>query len=181
MNRQVLFLHGAGEGGYEGDKPLAASLQTNLGDGYLVHSPEIHIDEAAPDFGWPKQIGKKITQADDGLILVGHSFGASMLLKYLSENTVNRKIAGIFLLAAPFWSGDEAWKAGFKLKPDFAGKIPVDVPMFLYQCKDDDEVPISHFYRYKQQLTQAKFREIQSGGHQFDNNLAIVAEDIRSL
>ncbi len=54
-----------------------------------------------------------------------------MLLKYLSENTVNRKIAGIFLLAAPLWSGAEAWKAGFKLKYDFADKLPVDVVLIF--------------------------------------------------
>lgn len=90
-------------------------------------------------------------------------------------------MAGIFLLAAPFWSGDEAWKAGFKLKPGFAGKLPADVPIFLYHCKDDDEVPLSHFHQYKQQLTRATFREIETGGHQFDSDLTIVAEDIRTL
>src|SRR5690606_33334812 len=119
---------GAGEGGYEGDKPLAASLQTRVGGGYRMDGTEIHIDEAAPDYGWPEQIGEKITQANDGVIVVAHSFGASMLLKYLSENTLDRNIAGIFLLAAPFWSGSGAWKAGFRLKPGFADKLPVDVP-----------------------------------------------------
>lgn len=181
MTRQLLFIHGAGEGGYEGDKPLAASLQARLGDGYQVDGPEIDIDEAASDFGWPEQIGEKIAQANDGLVVVAHSFGASMLLKYLSESSVNRRIAGVFLLAAPFWSGDEAWKAGFKLKPGFADKLPFDVPIFLYHCTDDDEVPLSHFHHYNQQLIGAKFQEIETGGHQFDNNLAVVAEDIRSV
>jgi len=181
MGTQLLFIHGAGEGGYEGDKPLVASLQASLGDGYHVDSPELRIDESAPDFGWPQQIGTYIAKADDGLVLVGHSFGASMLLKYLSENTVDTEIAGVFLLATPFWSGDEAWKAGFKLNPGFAGKLPVDAPIFLYHCRDDDEVRLSHFHQYRQKLTRATFRELESGGHQFDNDLTVVVEDIRSL
>ncbi len=39
--------------------------------------------------------------------MAGHSFGASMLLKFLSENKVKQKVDGIFLIAAPFWDGDE--------------------------------------------------------------------------
>ena len=181
MSKQILFIQGAGEGGYEADQELVASLQAALGEGYMISYPEMQWDESAADFGWTKQIGEKIAKADNGLILVGHSFGASMILKYLSETTINKKLKGIFLLAAPFWSGGEAWKAGLKLKSDFADNLPAGVAFFLYHCKDDDEVPISHFYQYRKKLTQANFREIKSGAHQLGNDLTVVAEDIRSL
>jgi len=118
----VLFIQGGGDGGHEADAKLAASLQTSLGNEYEIKYPEIQPDEP-PDFGWTQQIGKKISEIKGDVILVGHSFGASMILKYLSENSVDKKIDGIFLIAAPFWSGNEEWKTALKLQDNFAEKL----------------------------------------------------------
>lgn len=179
--KQVLFIPGGGEGGYEADEALVVSLKSILGKEYGVNYPKIQSDESASDFGWPKQIGKKISESNDDFILVGHSFGASMILKFLSENSVAKKIKGIFLIATPFWRGNEEWQQGLKLKENFADNLPVGVPIILYHCKDDEEIPFSHFGLYKQKLPQANFREIESGGHQFNNDLTLVANDIKSL
>lgn len=104
-----------------------------------------------------------------------------MILKYLSENPVKKKIAGIFLISTPFWSGNEDWKQGLKLQENFAGKLPKNVPIFFYHCHDDEEVPFSQLAIYRQKLDQATFREIPSGGHQLNNDLKLVAQDIKSL
>ncbi len=181
MKKQVLFIQGGGEGGYEADTALAASLQTGLGKEYAVHYPEIKSDEAAPDFGWLQQIGRKIAETSNAIILVGHSLGASMVLKYLSENTVNKKISGILLIATPFWNGNEDWQAGLKLQENFAEKLPAEVPIFFYHCKDDEEVAFSDLDQYRQRLSRASFCEIKKGGHQLNNDLGLVAEDIKSL
>ena len=92
--RQVLFIQGGGDDGYEADKVLAASLKNNLGKGYQVDYPEIQSDETLPNFGWTKQIRENILRFNHGFLLVGHSFGASMILKYLSENSVSKIIEG---------------------------------------------------------------------------------------
>jgi len=183
MSKNVLFIHGAGDGGYEADKMLAASLRNELGAAYKVHFPKMSQDETESFFGtqWPKQIRKEISSIKGEVILVGHSLGASMLLKYLSENKIRKQIAGVFLAAPPFWSGDEDWVQPLKLREDFYSSLPKNVPIFFYQCKDDEEVPHSQFNRYKRSLQGATFREIKSGGHQFNNDLSIVATDIKSL
>ena len=113
--------------------------------------------------------------------LVGHSFGASMIVKYISENSVTKKIAGIFLLATPFWHGNEDWQTGLKLQENFADKLPDEVPIFFYHCQDDEQILFTHLDHYKQKLTQATFRELKKGGHQFNYDLALVAKDIKSL
>lgn len=59
--------------------------------------------------------------------------------------------------------------------------IVFEVPIFLYHCKDDEEIPFAHFERYKQKITQANFREIENGGHQLNNDLPLIAADIQSL
>ncbi|MET4084110.1 putative alpha/beta hydrolase family esterase [Pedobacter sp. UYP30] len=181
MHKQILFIQGGGDGGYQADEALVISLRTTLGEDYQVNYPVIKSDENAPDFGWLKQIGENVTKIYGDFILVGHSLGASMILKYLSENDTTENIKGIFLIATPFWSGNEEWKKGLKLKNNFADKFPVKTPTFFYHCKDDEEIPISHFYQYKQKLSQANFREVKSGGHQFNNDLTQIANDIKSL
>ena len=97
LSKHVLFIHGAGEGGYEGDVALVASLRKALGTNYIVHFPKMLADELLYfGEGWPKQIGEEISFIKDEVILAGHSLGASMLLKYLSENKMQNNIAGVF-------------------------------------------------------------------------------------
>lgn len=181
MRYHVLFIQGGGGNeDYNADAKLVASLREALGSAYTVHYPLLP-DESSPDFGRTKQIGKEISLIKGEIILVGHSLGASMLLKYLSENKIKKKIAGIFLISTPFWSGQEDWKQGLKLDEDFPDKLPKNVPVFLYHCRDDEEVPFEHLSLYAQKLSQAIVREVRSGGHQFNNDLSIVAKDIKSL
>ncbi len=180
MNKHILFIQGGGEGGYEADKELVASLQAALGKEYDIDYPEIISDESLPDFGWTQQIANKISEMKSDVILAGHSLGAFMILKCLSENRVNKKITGIFLMATPFWNGNEDWQTGLKLNENFADKLPQQVPLFFYHCKDDEVIPFSHLNDYRQKLTQATFREIKTGGHQLNNDLTLVAKDIKS-
>ena len=181
MKKQVIFFQGGGgQEDYDADAKLVASLKSNLGAAYSIHYPRLH-DEEVPDYGRRKQIGHEISIGEEEVILVGHSLGASMLLVYLSENKINKKIAGIFLIATPFWSGGEDWVTPLKLQPDFAERLNKEIPLFFYHCQDDDVVPFTHLAIYKQQLSWATFRELSVGGHQFNNDLAIVANDIKSI
>jgi uncharacterized protein len=181
MTKNILFIQGGGgEEDYTEDAKLVASLQAVLGESYSVHYPLL-TDEPVPDFGRMQQIGKEIAAINGEVILVGHSLGASMLLKYLSENQVKKKIAGIFLISTPYWSGDEDWRQPLKLEKDFANKLPKDVPLFLYHSKDDEVVSFSHLAIYKEKLPQATIREIERGGHQLGNDLTVVAKDIKTL
>ena len=180
MKKQVLFIHGGGDDGYEADGALVASLQAALGNGYTVRYPRM-IEEDTENFAphWLRQIGEEIAAAKDGIMLAGHSLGASMLLKYLSENKVEKKIEGMFLIAPPFWNGDQDWVQPLKLRDGFADRLPKDFPLFFYQCRDDDVVPFSHFTRYQQHIPWATYREIASGGHQLDDDAGLVAKDIK--
>jgi predicted alpha/beta hydrolase family esterase len=181
MNKHILFIQGgAGEEDHAADAKLVVSLKNALGETYVVHYPLLP-EEPEPDFGRLKQIGKEISLIKGDIILIGHSLGASMLLKYLSESSSQKNITGIFLIATPYWSGDEDWKQGLKLHQDFAGNIPKEIPIFLYHSQDDEEVPFGHLEFYIQNLPQATVRRITTGGHQLNNDLSSVAKDIQSL
>lgn len=181
MNKQVLFIQGGGgPEDYAADAKLVASLQESLGRAYAVHYPFLP-DESEPDYGRKKQIEQQVSLIKGDVIVVGHSLGASMLLKYLSESELSNKIVGAFLIATPFWQGDEAWKQGLKLQPDFARRLPGNVPLFFYHSQDDEEVAVDHLVLYAQTLPQATIRRITKGGHQLNNDLSAVAQDILSL
>ena len=181
MEKHLIFFHGgASEEDYEADAKLVASLKSKLGSTYSVHYPLLPND-GTPDLGRREQLNSEISASRDGVILVAHSLGASMLLACLSEMHITKKIDGVFLLATPFWNGDEDWVKAFKLQPDFAKRLSKKTPLHFYHCKDDEEVPFDQFNIYKQQLPWATFVEIAGGGHQFNNDLTRVASDIKSL
>jgi pimeloyl-ACP methyl ester carboxylesterase len=181
MTKQIIFFHGgAGQEDYDADAKLVTSLKLKLGSAYWIHYPYL-VKEEVPDFGRRKQIGHEISESDDHVILIGHSLGASMLLNYLSENNITKKIAGIFLISTPFWNGEEDWVRALKLSPGFPERLDKTIPLFFYHCSDDKEVPIAHFSIYKQKLPWATFREIPTGGHQLNNDLTIVVNDIKSI
>lgn len=176
--KKLLFIQGGGDNGYQADKKLVDSLKQCIGNAYEINYPEIESKEDESDYGWAKQIGNEISKSEENLILIGHSFGASMILKYLSENSIQKKLNGVFLIATPFWKGNEDWVQGLRLNENFADQLPENVPIFFYHCKDDKEIPFSHLQEYRERLKSATYREIDNGGHQLNNDLAIVAKDI---
>jgi uncharacterized protein len=182
MSYHILFLQGgAGDEDHESDARLVESLQRHLGDEFTIKYPLLPNEESLPDFGRMDQIHEAISSMEGNIFVVAHSLGASMLLKYMSERKVRKEIGGIFLIATPFWSGDEDWKQGLKLRDEFVNRLPKGLPMFLYHCRDDVEVPFEQLSEYKQKMPKATFRDLESGGHQLNNDLTIVANDIRSL
>lgn len=179
--RRVLFVHGAGGEAFEADEALVRSLREALGSDFDVEYPEMP-DADAPEFGtWRDRISRELSALDGGVILVGHSLGGSVLLKYLSEERVEKPIAGVFLIAAPYW-GTVDWEvAEFGLREDFPAALPEDVPIFLYHSRDDEEVPFAHLALYAGRLPRATIREVEGRGHQLGDDLSEVAEDIARL
>jgi predicted alpha/beta hydrolase family esterase len=181
MKKQMLFVHGGGEGAHEEDEKMATSLRDELGSSYDVHSPKMPNEDSPEYEVWKDRIKKDLAAMDGEVILVGHSLGASVLLKFLSEEEVERPIAGMFLIAPPYW-GAEDWEVEeYALQKDFASKLPEGLPVFFYHSRDDEVVPFAHFAMYAEKLPRATAREFGDRGHQFDDDLSEVARDIQRL
>ena len=56
MATVVLFVHGAGDGVYEADEPLVASLSHALGPSYDVRYPRMPLEESARYADWMARI-----------------------------------------------------------------------------------------------------------------------------
>jgi serine hydrolase len=175
----VLFIQGGGKGAHSEDAPLANSLKRALGPKYEVRFPRMP-GEADPNVeAWKEKISSELSRIPGMVILVAHSVGGSILLRYLSEEKIEKPIAGVFLLATPSWDEDRWNFDDLKLPGDIAEKLASIPRIFFYHCWDDDVVPFAHLALHRARIPRAVTRVINSGGHQFGNNLTGVATDIQ--
>ena len=177
----ILFIQGGGEGAYEADKQLALNLQNALGKTYNINYPKMP-DENDPAYHlWKVKIDQELKKIESKVILTGHSVGGYLLLKYLSEEKIDKHIEGIFLISIPFL-GEGGWKyEDMILDKDFASKLPPGTPIFFYHSTNDEIVPFSHLALYAKELPQATIRKIAGRGHQLNNDLTEIVRDIKNL
>jgi predicted alpha/beta hydrolase family esterase len=182
MSRQVLFVQGAGKGTYdEWDQKLVESLCAGLGKTYSVVYPRMP-DEADPKpSSWKSAIRSEFGKLRDGDVLVGHSFGGTMLLHVVGEEPPPFRPAALILLATPFygaggWDGD-----ALEISPSLVRGLPRGLPVRLYHGTEDDSVPFAHLSLYAQAIPQAVAVTVPHGSHQFNDDLASVAHDISRL
>jgi predicted alpha/beta hydrolase family esterase len=177
----VVFIQGGGAGAHQEDSQLAGSLERNLGDDFSVDFPKMP-QEDEPDYErWRPVIGRALARTTGPVVLVGHSVGGYLLIKYLVSEGATSPIAAVCIIAAPFPGGDPAWSIdGFKLPDDFAERLPRDAPVLLYASEDDDIVPFAHRDLYAAAIPHAITRST-SGGHQLAGDLRVVADDIRRI
>jgi uncharacterized protein len=177
----VLFIQGAGNM-YEpeGSGRLAASLAGELGPNYRVIAPEMpHAD--SPDYqSWRDRIEQELAAIDEEVILVGHSFGGSVLLKYLAEGSYRKHVHGLFLVSVPNWGPDGWAYAEFAVPDDVGSRLPA-TRIFLYHSRDDPEVPFAHLGFYQKHLPMATVRPIEGSEHSFVGGLPTLVDDIKSL
>ena len=182
MRKEILFVHSAGpQGHHEGSDYLVRYLIDALGTGYRILLPNMPDPENPHYVDWKATLKKELASMDDELILVGHSLGASVLLKYLSEEKLQQRIAGLFLIGAVYW-GKKDWEVkGYVLKSNFSSKLPPIRRIFLYHSSDDEVVPISHVRYFANELPNATVREFENRGHLFGRGLPELVEDIKRL
>jgi uncharacterized protein len=183
MSKQVLFIQGAGsEGAYDEDAGLAASLRDKLGADYVVRYPRMP-NEAEPEYEvWKNAIAGELAAMGSGAILVGHSIGASVIIRAVVDGGVGPSLGGVFLLAAPFWYEHDFWRWDeVRLPADAAERIPDGLPVFLYHGRQDEFVPFSHAKMYARALPHATLRPLDGRNHQLGDDLTEVAHDIKLL
>ena len=165
----------------DGSGELARYVEKSLGGEFDVVAPEMPDAESDPRYDlWRDAVAEQLARVDGQVVLVGHSFGGSVLLKYLAEGPPPAPVAGLFLVAVPWW-GPEGWDyEDFAPPADFASRLP-RTPVFLYHSREDPHVPFDHLSLYEKQLPNATSRPIEGTQHSFTDGLPALVEDIRRL
>jgi len=180
--KQILFVQGAGEDAHEQwDNKLVDSLRQELGPDYEIRYP-IMPNEADPQFEpWRVALEAEMAMLQQGAIVVGHSVGGTILINVLAEYRPRVALTAILLLAAPF-IGEGGWESDDIVpRPNLAERLPRGVPVLLYHGADDDIVPMAHLALYAAAIPHARVRRLANRDHQFNDDLAVVARDIREI
>jgi hypothetical protein len=182
MSSAVLFVHSAGpQGPGEGSEPFVSRLREELGPDYEVLFP-IMPEPGDPHYGpWSERLGEILAEIDDPVVVVGHSLGASVVLKHLAEGGRREPITGLVLAETPFW-GESEWEAEWALPEGWPDET-VDLPRtFLFHSRDDEVIPFAQLALYAKRLPAAEVRPLEGNGHLFDRgDLTEIVEAIRSL
>ena len=180
--KEVLFVHSAGPQGHnEGSDYLLNYLIDALGPEYRVSHPDMPDPENPHYVDWKTTIRSELAERGNELILVGHSLGASVLLKYLSEEKLHQRVMGLFLVGAVYWGKKDWVVREYILNRNFSSKLSTIPRIFLYHSRDDEVVPVTHARYYAEEIPGAIVREFAHRGHLFGKGLPELVEDIKGL
>lgn len=179
--KHLLILQGAGAGAYDWDLPLVEALRKHLGKSYQVHYPRMPDEDQPRYVFWIKQIEKVLQAIPDPVIVLGHSLGGSVFLKYLFEESTKRKFPATFLVCSPYW-GEQGWEEKeFQLPDGFDSRLDKVGQLFLYHSKEDPYVPFHHLMIYKEKFPKATTRVFENAGHEMILAVPEMVEDIRKI
>lgn len=157
------------------------SLNDRLGPGYEVFNPLMPNSGNAKYIEWKIWFDKLLPLFDDNVILIGHSLGGVFLAKYLSEETVSKRIRATILIAPPF-DEDEG-----RVLPEFAITHSLEKlqqqggEIIFYHSKDDPVVSFSELKKYENLLPGVRVRVFEDRQHFNQDDLPELVEEIRNL
>lgn len=182
QKRQLLFIQGGGKSVHdEWDDKLVENLRQELGSAFDIRYPRMP-DEDEPDYAlWKPALEEQLDELQGNAVLVGHSVGATILVRLLAEQVPVRKLGGIFFIAPPFL-GDGGWSVDdVQFSHGLDMHLPKGVPIHIYQGLEDKIVPPSHAHLYARAIPQACVHCLSGRDHQLNNDLSEVAKDILLL
>lgn len=154
-----------------------STLQSKLGEEYDVLQPIMPNKQNAKYKEWMIWFDKIIPLLNDEVIFVGHSLGATFLVKYLSEKKVSKKVEAVFLVAGHYDATGEELDS-------FVTPSKIDLPadnVFMYHSHDDFVVPFDSLEKFQKAIPNSKVRALEGRTHFLDENFPEIITDIKSL
>jgi predicted alpha/beta hydrolase family esterase len=183
MSIPVLFLHSSGpQGPGEGSDPFCVRLRDELGGDYEVLFPLMPDTATDPHYEpWRDRLVAELAALEGRVIVFGHSLGGSVALKHCAEAGYGDQVAGLVIVAAPFW-GSEVWEREWAMPEGWSGEGRSLPPTFLFHSRDDDVSPFSSLERFAKLLPEAEVQPLDGYGHLYDRgDLSPIVDAVRSL
>lgn len=144
------------------------TLEKKLGEDFEVISPRMPNNLNAKYIEWKIYFEKLLPLLNNEIILIGHSLGGIFLAKYLSENIINKKVLGLFLVASPFDDAESEYSlADFALNNDlnYIEKQITNEKIYFLHSEDDAVVPFVDMLKYKKLLPNANYVVLKDRQH----------------
>lgn len=161
------------------------SLVTELGENYDILLPRMPNGTNARYKEWKIWLDNITKVLNDEVVLIGHSLGGIFLAKYLSENTLPKRVIAAVLVAAPYDNAESA--DGKESLIDFT--LPSSLERFAKQCgkiyllhsQDDPVVPFAQLDKYKSALPNAETVVFEDREHFNQETFPEIVGIIKSL
>lgn len=154
-------------------------LRQKLGSDYEVILPIMPNKTNARFEEWKIWFEKIIPFLNEEIILIGHSLGASFLVKYLSENNLPKKLKAVFLVSGVFDTDTEGYTLHSFSLPE---KLDLQTEnIYLYHSKDDPVVPFSALENFAQIFPKAHTRIFEDRKHINQEEFPELVQDIQNL
>lgn len=144
------------------------TLQDKLSNDFEIITPRMPNNLNAKYIEWKIYFEKLLPLLNNEIILIGHSLGGIFLAKYLSENIINKKVLGLFLVASPFDDADSEYSlADFALNNDLNNieKQITNEKIYFFHSEDDAAVPFVDMLKYKKLLPKANYVVLKDRQH----------------
>lgn len=168
--RELVFIHGAGgavDNPEFGSEKLIAFLRTKLAQDYRIRAPLMPTPEEPHAIAWLDALDAELFDFHDDGVLIGHSMGGAMILKWIAERRQSLTAAGLVMIGCPFW-GEPDWEVEeFYLPEAFADRLSGLKRILLYHSRDDAIVPFAHMAIYHKHIPRAEPHEVDGVGHTF--------------
>lgn len=147
---------------------------------YQVLYPKMPNSKNSRYLEWKIWFEKMIPFIEDRVVLIGHSLGGIFIAKYLSENNFPRIISEAHLVAAPYDDKDcDETLADFALEKSLNNFSRQVEKIYLYQSRDDKDVPFVDLAKYKKELPEAKEFVFEDRGHFIQIEFPELVENIK--
>lgn len=160
-------------------KVWQSSLAERLGDNYEVLLARMPNSTNAKYFEWKLWFEKYLPLLNDNIIFIGRSLGAVFLAKYLSEETIPKKIKATFLIAPPFDRDGGRTLPEFAITTSLLKLAEQAGELYMYHSKDDPVVEYSEFEKYRMQLPNAHMKSFEDRQHFGQEEFPEIIEDVR--
>lgn len=175
---RVFLIHGAGRTVHD---PIIQTLGKLLSDGFRPRAVPMEAGASDPE-DWIDLLSVELRSVNDNDILIGHSLGASQILKWLATSKQTHRPKAVFALACPFWGAKDWDSDEYRLIPGSAAVLArIDLISF-WHGGEDSTVPPAHLELYRDFVPFAEFSLLPGIGHDFDRaSLELVANRVRQI
>ena len=148
--------------------------------GFEVLAPELPFSGEPELFEWLKAMEEQVGRLGPDDIILGHSLGAVMALRYLEAAEMTGTPRALIMVAAP-WTHKRADMRSF-----FMSEFDADVLMWkardfiIVHSKDDELVPFDHAKNYKE-ILRGKLLAREGEGHYMEEKYPVLLELIKKL
>jgi predicted alpha/beta hydrolase family esterase len=179
MSYKILLIQGAGNVTTEEEQVIVNALNSKLGDGFTVIYPPIPDADDPTYLAWDTALTTNLKSLSENVILLGHSLGASVILKHFAKEPVPDKIIGMILFGAPFWK-DQDWDVSvYVIEDDNVANLSKLENIYFYYSMDDEVIPHAHLESYRKLMPQANWRIISGVDHSYHGAIPEMIKDIQ--